>query len=156
MSARLFRKHDRRMLDAYLIFSGVAIFVAAVAGLSAVGWTAWTQQAPLLILIPIAYLIVARLWADPDVGRMLHRIAQATIAVIFLHAIAPGWAVVAAALQPEFHDTTNLLLALVFAETAIFYLLAAISYRRDDHVYMATAAACAAMWQVLGYVGIAA
>jgi len=39
----------------------------------------------------------------------------------------------------------------VFAEAALFYALAGIFRRRSVNLYFATAAACAALWQFLGY-----
>ena len=60
------------------------------------------------------------------------------------------------AILPLQESTDNLILGLVFAEAAVFYILAAIFRRRSANVYFATMAACGALWQFLGYYGIPA
>ena len=45
------------------------------------------------------------------------------------------------------------LLGIVFAEAALFYMLAGLFRKRSSNVYFASAAACAALWQFIGYWG---
>jgi hypothetical protein len=52
-------------------------------------------------------------------------------------------------------QSLNLTLALFFAEATIFYLLIAASHKQEAGVYLATAMACAAVWQVLKYTTLA-
>jgi hypothetical protein len=48
----------------------------------------------------------------------------------------------------------TLMLGLVFAEAAAFYVLAAVFHRRSVNIHLAAAAACGALWQLLGYRGV--
>src|SRR5260370_4741190 len=49
----------------------------------------------------------------------------------------------------------NLLLACFFAEAALFYLLAGVFRNRAFNIYLCTAMACAAAWQLLKYGSVA-
>lgn len=48
-------------------------------------------------------------------------------------------------------ESLNLALAVFFAEAALFYVLAAFYRRHAVNVYLATAAGCAALWQLLSF-----
>ena len=50
------------------------------------------------------------------------------------------------------HET--LMLGLVFAEAAVFYVLATAFHRRSINVHLAAAASCGALWQLMGYFGV--
>ncbi len=141
-SAYLCRRVDPKVSAVYFFFSAAALLVAAAAGLRLCGWTQWTEQAPVLMLIPIAYLIAARLWRGHTPERPLTWIAHAATAVILVHAVGAGVNIIESAIHPIQQHSTNLLLGLVFGEAAVFYLLAATFHRRSAHVYLATAAAC--------------
>ena len=154
LSAYLCRRTDPKASAAYFFFSAAALLVAAAATLRFFGWTQWTEQAPGLMLIPIAYLIAARMWRGHSPERPLGWIAHAATAVILVHVVGAGINIVESAVHPVQQQTTNLLLGLVFAEAAVFYLLAAMFHRQSVHVYLATAAACGALWQLLGYEGV--
>jgi hypothetical protein len=154
LSAYLCRRADPKSSAAYFFFSAAALLVAAAAGLRLFGWTQWTEQAPALMLIPIAYLIAARMWRGHSPERPLGWIAHAATAVILVHVVGAGINIVESVVHPVQQQTTNLLLGLVFAEAALFYLLAAMFHRGSVHVYLATAAACGALWQLLGYEGV--
>jgi hypothetical protein len=153
-SAYLCRRVDPKVSAVYFFFSAAALLVAAAAGLRLYGWTQWTEQAPALMLIPIVYLVAARLWRGHSPERPLTWIAHAATAVILVHVVGAGVNIVESAIHPIQQHSTNLLLGLVFGEAAMFYLLAAMFHRRGVHVYLATAAACGALWQLLGYEGV--
>ena len=155
LSAYLCRRTDPKASALYFFFSAAALLVAAAAGLRLYGWILWTEQAPVLMLIPIAYLIAARLWRGHSPERPLGWVAHAATAVILVHVVGAGLEIINSAVHPVQEQTTNLLLGLVFTEAAVFYSLAALFHRRSVHVYLATAAACGALWQLLGYEGVA-
>jgi hypothetical protein len=126
-----------------------AATLAAAAGLLLVAnpTSGWEGQAPLLMLIPLAYLVAARLYRGHTPERPLTLVAHAATAVMLvssLGATAQGFTLVQG-------QRLNLSLALFFTEAAVFYALAAGFGKRGGNVYAATAAACAALWQVLKY-----
>ena len=127
--------------------------VAAAGLLREIDLVAWAQQAPWLMLIPIGYMIASRLSRGHTAERPLYWVAHAGAAVIL-------WGGFAATLNgvqsfaPMEGQRQTLLLGLVFAEAALLYVLAAAFQRRSINVHLAAAAACGALWQLMGYYGI--
>jgi hypothetical protein len=154
LSAYFCRRTDSKASALYFFFSAAALLVAMAAALRLAGWTQWTQQAPALMLVPIAYLIAARLWRGHSPERPLGWVAHAATAVILVHVAGAGVNIIESAVHPVQQQSTNLLLGLVFVEAATFYGLAAVFHRRSAHLYLATAAACGALWQLMGYEGV--
>ena len=156
MSAHLFQDTSPRWSAVNLFASAAALLIAAAGLLRVLHLTHWTQQAPWLMLVPIAYLVAARLWRGSAVERPLGWVAHAAAAVILFHVLVACLKFAKQAILPLQESTDNLILGLVFAEAAVFYILAAIFRRRSANVYFATMAACGALWQFLGYYGIPA
>ena len=143
--------------NAYFFVSAAALMVAAAGLLRTFGVIAWHDQAPWLMLIPLAYMVASRLWQGHTPAQPLYWVAQASTAVILFHVLAA----VATSLEsfelmfdPIQREMQNLLLGLVFVEATVFYTLGMVFRRRSANVYLAAAAACGAMWQLLGYWGI--
>ena len=112
----------------------------------------WHYQAPLLMLIPLAYLAASRLYRGRPLETPVVWAAHAGTVVMLVSCL--GTAFQGFVLQ---HGTTlNLLLAAFFAEAALFYLLAAIWRDREFAVYACAATAAAAVWQLLLYAGVQA
>ena len=112
----------------------------------------WRYQAPILMLIPLAYLTAARLYR----GRSLETpvVWAAHVGTVVLLVSCLGAAFQGFVLQ---HDPSlNLLLAVFFAEAALFYLLAAVWRDREFAVYACAATAAASVWQLLMYAGVVA
>ncbi len=156
MSAHLFQNTSPRWSAANLFGSAAALLVAAAGLLRVLNLTRWTEQAPWLMLVPIAYLVASRLWRGRAVERPLGWVAHTAAAVILLHVLVASLQMVERVLQPLQQSPDNLVLGLVFAEAAVFYILAAVFRRRSANVYFATLAACGALWQFLGYYGVPA
>ena len=154
MSAHLFRVSAPRWSAVNLFASAAALLVAAAGLLRVLELTRWTQQAPWLMLVPIGYLVAARLWRGHTIERPLGWVAQTAAAVILFHVLVAGLQIGRHAIMPLEQSGDNLILGLVFAEAAVFYVLAAIFRRRSANVYFATLAACGALWQFLGYYGV--
>ncbi len=154
LSAHVFLDWSPRWSVVNLFNSGAALLIAAAGLLRLLDLRLWTQQAPLLMLIPIAYLAAARLWRGHTVERPLGWVAHTAAFVILLHVLVASLQIVEAVLSPVRESLDNLLLGLVFAEAAVFYTLAAIFRRRSVNVYFAALAACGAVWQFLGYFGV--
>ncbi|WP_428303948.1 hypothetical protein [Lacipirellula sp.] len=153
ISAALYRRSDARTSQLYFFLSAACVLVAAAGQLRDRGLTDWSDQAPWLMLIPLAYLLGARLWRGHSAERPLYYVAQAATGVI----LAAGFIATIkdpTAFRPLLGERTSLLYGLVFSEAAIFYLLAGFFKRRSWNTYLAAAAACGAIWQFMGYYGI--
>ena len=153
VSAYLFRHESYKTSASYFFLSAGSLIVAAAGLLRQLEFVTWPQQAPLLMLIPIGYLIASRLWMGQSPERPLVWIAQTATALILAHGFLATTDDFGAVLQPVQGAINNLLLGVVFAEAAVFYMLAGIFRKRSDNVYFAAATACAAVWQLIGYWG---
>ena len=145
----------RQHAAATVAVAGMVQLLLASGGLFATfGPPDWPHQAPWMMLLPIGYLIAARLWRGHTPERPLGWVAQAVAAVILVPVLAIGLGHVELLVRPAERLTENLLLGLVFVEAAAFYAMAAIFRRRGVNIYFAAASACGALWQFLGYWGI--
>ncbi|MGE3316497.1 MAG: hypothetical protein AB7O26_15385, partial [Planctomycetaceae bacterium] len=155
LSAYLLRTEQPGASSLHFFLSAGAVLIAAAGLLSEIGWTDWAWQAPPLMLIPILYIIASRLWRGHSPETPLARVAHASTAVIvlgsFLAAIDQKTVEL---VTPLVNDTRNLLLGLTFIEASVFYTLAWMFRKRSWNAYFATAAACGAIWQFLGYFGV--
>lgn len=139
--------------DAHVFLSAASALVAAAGLARCLEVTSWTQQAPLVMLVPLAYVIAARLWRGHSPEQPLAISAQVGAAVILLHVVCNT---VLLSLKDSLPlvlrgSESNLWLGLVFAEAAAFYLAYAILFRKGWNIYLATAAACAAVWQLANF-----
>jgi hypothetical protein len=150
-AAVVYQNRSPRTASVYLFLSAASVLVVAAGILRTVGVTSWTYQAPILMLVPIGYLIAARLWRGQQPEQPLAIAAHVGTAVILVHLLASTVKEVGTALVPVHAEPLNLWLALVFALATVFYLLATWLRRHGANVYAATACACAAVWQLAGY-----
>ena len=101
------------------------------------------------MLLPIAYLIAARLYRGRSEEQPLRlgrprrhrRHARRELGVR------------RGRIRPGAETTLNLALALFCAEAAVFYALATAFYRQVWTIHLSAAMACGAVWQVLTYLG---
>jgi hypothetical protein len=151
--AVVFQSRNPKFASAYLFLSAASVLVAVAGTLRAVGVTDWSHQAPVLMLVPIGYIIAARSWRGQQPEWPLAVAAQVSTGVILIHLLFSAVRV-DNFLVPIEGSIENLWLALVFAEATIFYLLATFLRRRADNIYAATACACAVIWQLAGYLSV--
>jgi hypothetical protein len=147
IGAQVHRETLTPLTTIYLFGTAAATMVAAAGLLHLFDLTSWQAQAPLLIWIPIAYLVAARLYRGRALARPVTWVAHAAAVVMLASSLAAafqGFAVVRG-------DALNLSLAIFFAEAAVFYALAGVVHGKAQHVYLATAMACGAVWQLLTY-----
>ncbi len=151
-AAHLYRRSLPGLSVAYFFLTGAVTLVGAAGLASVVGLTSWDVQGPVLMLVPIAYLVAARLYRGTTPEGPLVWVAHTATGVML-------GAVLLSALQfdalrvfaPHHGLELNLRLALVFAEAALFYTLAT-AWRDDDiSPYLGAAAVCGAGWQLLLY-----
>lgn len=153
MSAWLYRKSAPRRTMVHLFYSAAALIIAAAGLLRVMDIVQWSRQAPLLMLIPIAYLIAARLWRGQVEERALGWVARTGAAVILIHGLL-SVIDVRAMLVPAQGEVRNLLLGILFVEATVFYSLIATFRHASSGGYLTAASACAAMWQFLGYLEV--
>ena len=154
ISAWLYRRTSIRQVAFYLFLSAAALLLAAAGLLPLIGAVEWYQQAPLLMLIPIGYIIASRLWRGHSPERPLAWVAHTATAVILFHVLIASLQEIGWVIRPVQGQVQNLLLGLVFAEASLFYSLAGLFRSRSINAYFAAAAACGALWQVLGYFAV--
>ncbi len=154
MSAWLFEEPSPRWSAVNLFGSAAALMLAAAGLLRTLEMQAWPQQAPWLMLFPIAYLLAARGWRGHRVERPLNWVAHTAALVILVHVLIAALEIAEQVVRPLQQSTDNLILGLVFLQAAVFYSLAAAFRRRSAHVYYAALAVCGALWQFVGYFGV--
>jgi hypothetical protein len=152
-------RHDRPALSATYFFGTGAATLAGAAGLLLVLYpgSRWDFQAPILMVIPILYLVAARLYRGHTPEQPLVWVGHAATVVMLVSSIGAafkGFGLVPGDNLISGHSL-NLTLALFFGEVAVFYALEAAWRRHALSLYLCTLAACAAVWQVLKYHQIA-
>ncbi|WP_145084684.1 hypothetical protein [Anatilimnocola aggregata] len=154
--AVLLQRRSTWFASAHVFLSAASVLVAAASLARCLEVTSWTLQAPLVMLVPLAYLVAARLWKGHSPEQPLAISAQVGAAVILLHVLF-NTVLIKAGLNSQLlvetvagsHD--NLWLGLVFVQATIFYLGYAILFRQSANIYVATAAACGAVWQLANF-----
>jgi hypothetical protein len=153
IGAFLYRRRQPALSLTYFFGTGAAT-MAAAAGLLLVyfkGQAEWHLQAPILMVIPLLYLVAARLYGERSPARPLVWVAHAATIVMLVSSIGTalrGFVLVRG-------EVLNLALAGFFAEAALFYGLEAAWRRHAASVYACTISAAAAAWQLLIYSQVA-
>lgn len=152
VGAYLYGPTRPKLSAAYFFGAAAATLVGATALLAALGLKSWQQHAPWLMLLPIAYLVAARLYRGRPAEWPLIAVSHVAAAVMLASSLGSaldGFALVTG--QP-----LNLVLALFCAEAAVFYALATVFHRQAWTIHLGALMACGAVWQVLTYLGVAA
>lgn len=153
VGAHLYRDSGRWLPAAYYFASAAATLVAAVAALAALGLSTWQEHAPIMMLIPIAYLVAARLHGERSSAEPLRGVAHTATAVMLISSLASAFAGFTHIVEGR---NLNLALAAFFVEAALFYGLATAFQRRTKYVHWATVMACGSCWQLMTYFGLPA
>ncbi|MCI0640874.1 MAG: hypothetical protein L0Y72_30350 [Gemmataceae bacterium] len=147
--AFLVRQTHPLLSTCYFLATAAATLVAA-AGLGwQLGCRTWDTQLPWLMLIPLAYLVAARLYAGRSPAKPLALAAHSAAAFELLLSTAAAFPIVEERLQPLSGVTANLHLVAVCLEAALFYALGARFRKTRWAVFAAAAMVCAAMTQSL-------
>lgn len=152
--AYLYRNSQPRLAAVYFFATAAATLVAATALLAAppLRLNTWQQHAPWLMLLPIVYLIAARLYRGRNEEQPLLWVSHAATAVMLVSSLASALE----GFAPIQNQPLNLALALFCTEAALFYALATAFYQKVWTIHLSAAMACGALWQVLSYWGVAA
>ena len=158
-AAHLYRKRFPELTIFYFFATAAATLVFAAELLWMTPLKPWETQAPILMVIPVLYLIAAHLYRGHSPEKPLVWCAHASTVVMMLCSlyvvlgvvVNPGQGFQVAGIQPIVGANLNLLLAVFCAEVALFYGLAACLRKQGWNVYLATVMACGAIWQLLMY-----
>ena len=151
VGAHLSADVSRRTSATYLFASAAATLVAASAMLTLVGLHGWAARAPILMLIPIGYLLASHLHRNKPSATALTRIAHTATGLMIFSMLGAVLHVTPRAVEPITGAAMNLVLAAFCGEAALFYALAARLRNHTASVYLATVMACGAVWQFLNY-----
>jgi hypothetical protein len=151
LSAHLYRHTVPWLSAVYFLGTAAATLVGAVGLLAVLGLKTWDMQAPLLMLVPIAYLGAARLYQGHTAENPLTWVAHVATAVMVVLVLAAAWHIIHQVAEPIVGKHLNLLLAAFFVEATLFYALASAWRKKGFNVYLGTVMACAAVWQLLNF-----
>ena len=153
VGAAMYRDSQKSLSTAYHFATAAATLVAAVAALAALSFEAWHEHAPILMLIPIAYLVASKLYGDRPTAQPLTWVAHSATVVMLISSIASAFSGFTQIVEGA---RLNLALAAFFAEAALFYGLATGFQRSTRFVPLATVMVCGSLWQLMTYCGFSA
>jgi hypothetical protein len=109
------------------------------------------------MLIPIAYLVAARLYRGHTAENPLVWVAHTATAVMVVSVLGAALHLTPAhVFEPIVGQRLNPQLAAFFTGAAVFYALAAAFRKQGINIYLCTLMACGAVWQLLSYWDVAA
>lgn len=157
VAAALYRKAYPTLSAVYFFATAAATLVFAAELAWKMGLEPWETQAPVLMLIPILYLIAARLYKGHTPEQPLIWCAHASTAVMLVCTLY-----VFAGIVPQVAEMTtlaktyyHLLMAAFCLEAAVFYGLAAAVRKAGWNIYLTTLMLAGAIWQLLDFFGTA-
>ncbi|MBI1900594.1 MAG: hypothetical protein HYS13_05730 [Planctomycetia bacterium] len=151
VAAHLYRKQHARLTLVYFFATGAATLVGATALLAALGLDRWQEHAPLLVLLPIVYVIAARLYRGHSQEQPLVWAAHAATLVMLAGSAVSAFAGFSKLVEGQ---PLNLALAVFCVEAAVFYALDGAFQRHVVSIHLSAAMACGALWQLLTYAGV--
>jgi hypothetical protein len=152
IGAHLYRTRQPALAAVYFFATAAATLVGAVSLLAALGMETWQEHAPLLMLVPIVYVLAAYLYRGHAAAQPLLWVSHAATVVMLISSLATALEGFTRVVESQ---PVNLTLALFFAEAALFYGLAAGLHRQAPAIHLCAALACATVWQLLTYAGVA-
>lgn len=157
VGAYLYRRSVPWLSSVYFFGMATATLTGLAGLLSVVGIRTWDEMAPIVMIVPVVYIVAARFYRGHTPERPLTWAAHTATGVMVLAVLAAAMHLTPAHVaEPVAGKSLNLLLATFFAEAALFYGLAAGFRKESFNVYCGTAMACGAIWQVLLFCEIAA
>jgi hypothetical protein len=152
LGAHLYRHTIPRLSSTYFFGTAAATLVGLAGLLSVLGIKTWNEMAPLVMVVPILYIIASRLYRGHSQEAPLVAVSHTATGVMIAAVLGAAMHLTPEhVFEPHTGVSLNLLLAAFFAEAAVFYGLAAAFRKQGFSVYLGTAMACGAVWQVLQY-----
>ena len=149
--AFLYRHSLAPLSVAYFFATAAATLVFAAELTWMIGLHRWEQEAPLVMIVPILYLIASHLYRGHTPEKPLIWAAHGAVVIMLFCSIWVALGITPQVVAPIEGESRNLLLALYCLETAIFYGIAAFLRRTNWTIYLATIMLCGAIWQLLTY-----
>jgi hypothetical protein len=149
VGAHLHQNTQKEISYVYFFATAAATLLGAAELAWMLGLRAWESEAPLLMAIPILYLIASYLYQGRPAQKPLVWAAHAATVVMIVCSL---WAAVVGQVEkaePVAGAAHNLLLAAFCLEAAIFYGLAGALYRSQVSLYLSAVMFCGAVWQLL-------
>jgi hypothetical protein len=163
LGAFFYRQTAPRISATYFFGAAASTLVGAAGSLAVLGLKSWTAQAPLLMLLPMAYLLAAHLYRGRTPAAPLLVVAHAATVVMLLSSLVGITSLTRPEQIPftpltyftglflERGVTQNLLVAAFFGMATLFYVLAVAVHGQRRLIYAATVTGCAVVWQLLSY-----
>lgn len=145
VSAFLYQGISQSLSTVYIFFSAGALILAAAGGVQLVGLEL-LPQFMVLMLIPLGYLIAARLWRGQSPEHPVGWVAQAAT-IFLLGNLLVG--TIKLAVSSGMTGIEHLHVSIILLEAALFYGLASVFGHTRRYGYFCAAALCGAMWQML-------
>jgi len=140
---------ERVSASTYFLGAAVATLLAVFGGLWSLEIRTWDVAAPILMIVPIAYLLVSR-WYQSDAKWSLVLAGHVTTACLLVVILSAAFGIGPdRRIAVEMNNSSHLLLALFFLQASLFYGVEVWFTRRAAGVYLAIATACGAVWQLL-------
>ncbi len=157
MGAYLYRNAANWLPTAYHFATAASTMVAAVAALAALGLERWQEHAPIMMLIPIAYLVAAKLYGEGMLSKSLIAVAHTATVVMLISSISSAFTGFTHLPSVEekvlAEKLLNLSLAVFFAEATLFYGLVTVLQRQPRYVHLAALMVCGSLWQLMAFCG---
>src|SRR5207244_10865647 len=112
-----------------------------------IGFKPWEQEAPLVMIVPILYLIASHLYRGHSPEQPLIWAAHGAVGLMLMVSAWVVLGITRQVVEPIAGDTRNLLLGLLCLVAAAFYGVAAYLRRTNWTIYVATVMLCGAIWQ---------
>ncbi|MEX1042937.1 MAG: hypothetical protein WDZ51_20045 [Pirellulaceae bacterium] len=147
-------RNERISASTYFLGAAVATLLAVFGGLWTMEIRTWDVAAPILMIVPITYLLVSR-WYQSDAKWSLVLAGHVTTACLLAVILAAAFGIGPdRRVEVEMNSNSHLLLALFFLQTSLFYGVEVWFTRRAAGVYLAIATACGMVWQLLTVVDV--
>jgi hypothetical protein len=151
VGAHVHRNDNPRTCRNYFFLTAIASLVGAAGLLAMLGVRAWSGQAPLLMLIPLAYISAATVYRNESLRSGLASAGHAGTVVMLISVVLSALYITPRVVEPLQGTPINLLLAMFFAQACIFYVIHSTLRKRGASVVMAVLCGAGAAWQMLSY-----
>lgn len=151
VGAYVYRESMPTIATIYLFGTGAVTLVGAAGLLTVLEIRDWNIQAMIVMLIPILYLVAAKIYEDKGLKQALILVAQTASIAIMLLVITSTLEITPRTFDIVAGSERNLWVSVFFLEVTVFFVLATSLHRLAGNVYLATFTGCLAIWQGLLY-----
>jgi len=150
VGAYVYQNVSRQFSLAYHFASGGSLMIATAACLAMFGGQRWDQHAPILMLIPMVYLLAAHFYDERASAQPLRWVAHAAAVIMLISSVSSAFA----GFRPDGSPVLHLSLAVFFMQASVFYAIATRTQNLPQLVSVTTVMMIAGTWQFLTYFGV--